>query len=73
MARYYYGLTFATEKEKEKFIEKVYKVMNEKNITVKELAEMTGYSVKSVYQFFSDLKIANKFLAASIADKLKIE
>ena len=46
--------------------------MDAMGIDVPALAKQTGYNRKSVYQFFKDEHIANKFLAASIADALRI-
>lgn len=72
MAKYYHGLIFKNSSERERFVKVVQDRMNELGIDVPALARHTGYNRKSVYQFFKDEHIANKFLAASIADALSI-
>lgn len=72
MAKYYHGLIFKNSSERERFVKVVQDRMNERGIDVQALARHTGYNRKSVYQFFKDEHIANKFLAASIADALRI-
>lgn len=38
-----------------------------------ELAEKTGYSVVSIYNFFSQKRNPSRFLAYAIADELKLK
>ena len=73
MSKYLYGLTFKSETEKKIFKAKAQQRMSELGLSVRQLSEEIGYSRKSVYQFFSDNTIANKFLAAAIANKLEID
>lgn len=73
MANYYHGLIFRNDSERESYIEVVRKKMEDIKIGVPELADRIGYNRKSVYQFFSDPKIANKFMAAAIADALGLK
>ena len=73
MAKYYHGLIFKNNFEREKFVNVVRKRMAERSITVPELANQIGYNRKSVYQFFNTATIDNKFLAASIANALEID
>lgn len=73
MANYYHGLIFRNDSERERFVEVVRNKMEEEGYDVPKLAEEIGYNRKSVYQFFKDPKIANKYMAAAIADKLLIK
>ena len=72
MAKYIHGLIFKNTAERERFMKVVRERMFEEGLDVPALAKQTGYNRKSVYQFFKDEHIANKFLAASIADALRI-
>lgn len=72
MSKYLYGLTFGSDEEARKFKAKAQEKMAELNISVATLSKDIGYSRKSVYQFFSNNSIANKFLAAAIANKLNL-
>ena len=72
MAKYYHGLIFKNSSERERFVKTARDRMDAMGIDVPALARQTGYNRKSVYQFFKDEHIANKFLAASIADALRI-
>lgn len=60
------------EKEKARFIAAAKKEMSLRKMSMRELAEKTGRSPSSVYQFFADTRIKNKFLAAKIAFVLDI-
>ena len=60
-------------KEKEVFIGEVRKQMDLKRWQVKDLANAVGYKPSSVYQFLSNPKVKNRFLALEIAEKLHIE
>lgn len=73
MAKYYHGLIFKNSSERERFVKVVQDRMNERGIDVPALARQTGYNRKSVYQFFKDERIANKFLSAAISGALDIE
>lgn len=63
---------YLTSEEKEIFIREVKYQMQLRRWRVKDLADAVGYMPSSVYQFFSNPKVKNRFLAAEIADKLKI-
>lgn len=43
-----------------------------RNLRMKDLAELSGYSPSSLYNFFSDGNW-NRFLAATLAEKLDIK
>lgn len=62
-----------TPEEKEVFISEVKYQMRLRRWRVKDLADAIGYKPSSVYQFLSNPKVKNRFLAAEIADKLHIE
>ena len=62
-----------TPEEKKIFIGMVKHQMRLKQWRVKDLADAIGYKPSSVYQFLSNPKVKNRFLAAEIADKLHIE
>ena len=58
--------------QKIRFLDVARKRMSEKEISVATLAKRAGYSKSSVYQFFNDPEIQNRFLAAKIAHVLDI-
>lgn len=61
-----------TEKQKARFIAAVRKRMEERKMSIRQLAKETGYAESSVYQFLGNTKIQNRFLAAKIAFVLGI-
>lgn len=61
------------EKERARFIAAAKKQMSLRKMSMRELAEKTGRSPLSVYQFFGNTRIKNKFLAAKIAHVLGIK
>ncbi len=61
-----------TEKQKARFIAAVRERMDERNMSIRHLAKEAGYAESSVYQFLSNTKIQNRFLAAKIAFVLRI-
>lgn len=56
--------------EYEKFIKKARCKMIRLEISYKQLAEMTGYSLPSIYGFFHGKN--SRFIAAAVAEKLEI-
>ena len=58
--------------QKIRFLDVAKKRMGEKEINIATLAKKAGYSKSSVYQFFNDPEIQNRFLAAKIAHILDI-
>lgn len=58
--------------QKIRFLDVARKRMSEKEINIATLAKKAGYSKSSVYQFFNDPEIQNRFLAAKIAHILDI-
>lgn len=73
MANYYHGLIFINKEERRKFNDVVRKKLEIIDLGVPELADLVGYNRKSVYQFLKNPDIANKFLAAAIADALGLK
>lgn len=71
MAKYIYGKQFNNDSERKAFIDFVYKEMNDRGLSVQSLADAIGYSRKSLYQFFNDPSVKNKFLAAALENYLK--
>src|SRR5574344_368325 len=60
------------EKEKSLFVGVMKQKLKEKGMTVYELADKMGKPVKSIYNFMSS-KSSSRFLAAELADFLKID
>lgn len=58
--------------QKRRFLDVAKKQMGENEISIATLAKKAGYSKSSVYQFFNDPEIQNRFLAAKIAHVLDI-
>lgn len=56
--------------EYEKFIKKARCKMTRLEVSYKKLAEMTGYSLPSIYGFFHGKN--SRFIAAAVARELKI-
>lgn len=66
-----YELTM-TEAQKERFIRSAKSELINKGWNYRRLAKECGYALPSIYQFFSDKKMKNRFLAAKIAFVLAI-
>lgn len=61
-----------SSKGKKKFVQDAKAIMKEKGITLAELAKQINRPVGSLYCFFGNGKIKNRFLAAEIADALEM-
>lgn len=62
-----------SEEERELFKKAAKVKMIELNMDSKKLAEITGYSLNSIYSFFSHKDQGNRFIAASIAVALELK
>lgn len=56
-----------------RFVAEARRRMAEKGLTMSDLAEMTGRPVNSIYCFFGNAGVQNRFLAAEIAEALGIK
>ena len=62
-----------TKSERVRFIAAVKHEMTLNACKIKDLADSVGYKPSSIYEFFSNPDVENKFLAAEIADKLNLK
>ena len=62
-----------TKSERVRFIAAVKHEMTLNGWKIKDLADAVGYKPSSIYEFFSNPDVDNKFLAAAIADKLNLK
>lgn len=67
----HYEMNLSRE-ERIKFNNHVKKVLLNRDMSIKELAEELGYAYKSVLKFFSDTSVKNRIMAGKIADYLAI-
>lgn len=62
-----------TQKEHERFIQKVEQRLSDENMSTEDLAKAIGVSVRSIYNFRTDTsRNPSKFLAAKIATFLSL-
>lgn len=60
-----------TNKQKKRFKQVLRAKMADKGIRISDLAKMTGYSPRSIYNFMS-VNSWNRFMAAALAENLGI-
>lgn len=72
MAKFHKSLTLTTE-ERPKFKRAALEEMHKRNMTIPKLADEIGYSRKTVWAFFNNNDVLNKFLASAIQDYLKLD
>lgn len=60
-----------TQSEYVKFKKRAKTLMFQKDISIKELSEMTGYPISTLYNFFSHQN--SRFVAYAIASELGME
>ena len=72
MAKYHRQLNLTLE-ERYKFKRRAIEEMQKKHLTVPKLADEIKYSRKTVWQFFNDHSLENKYLSAAIEDYFDLE
>ena len=72
MAKFHRSLTLTTE-ERPKFKRAALDEMEKRGLTIPKLADEVGYSRKTVWAFFNDHNVVNKFLTGAIQQYLDLK